>query len=199
MNSNPDPQSVVFGAIMLGALTTLCIYFFVRSAQMLWARIKYKQSYLNGPHLIEYSGLRACEGPHSWEEVTLAVRGIEPGSYRVCNKCGQIQGRDDVMLNEIGVQQMNEAAEIRGQIAQAKKEYTDRVNGMADNFILSYIRREFPEVEQDLELGDRLFDLAKFSFDAQNAAIDKVNAEVEAQKDLDERYKDWADKIKGNA
>jgi len=195
MNSDYE-KLLLLDAVITGLMVGVGFYVLLNVIIIAVKIFKNEKIYKTLPRLVKFSEERACKGPHSWEYVTLAMRGLEPGKYQVCNKCGKIMGYDDKMLSEEGVAQLKEAAEIRERIEKEQKEYQDRVNALADSYIDRYISNTFDKKEVSL---DKLKALVQYAFVAQAQASEKVEAEYAAQEDLDQRYEDWQNNIKGNA
>lgn len=54
----------------------------------------------------EYAGLeyatddKLCKGPHSWDQMKLAIDPLPYGKYTICKDCGFVSGQTDWMLNK---------------------------------------------------------------------------------------------------
>ncbi len=194
-----DPQTSAIALVFLGSVVALVGLMLVRSVKMLWQRAKLEHKYLTMPRLVEYSALYACKDLHDWQEVLLALRGIEAGRYRICAKCGVICNNEQLMLSKEAIAQMKETSEATA-IKQAEEDaIADRVDSLADAYIEQYIKKNFTEEINDARMIGKLHELARYAFVAQTQAQDKIVAEMLGQTELEDRYASWSGKTKGNA
>ncbi len=184
---------------VLGAFLGLGLAGLILTARRLFTMIALEYEYFKNPRLIPYCPQTACDGPHQWVEVSLGLRGLEPGMYQACSVCGAITGNHDWMLAPITLKKMEEGLKAISEAQAAVDARLQRIADLADQYIDKYIRVRFPEELNDADFGQRLRSLVLFSLTAQTAAQEKIEAEEAAQADLDSRYDSWPSKIKGNA
>lgn len=189
-------EVITFG--VMGAMLMLCIILFIRSAVLLWRKMKMEYQYLKHPRIVPYDGSKVCAHSHNWVDVMLALRGIEPGTYRICVACGVISGNLNVMVSDEVLEQTNENLALLEQKREFEKQVNERINDLTEGYVRQYVIKEFSDEFKDPKFVERLLNFSDFTLQAKEDAIQKVAAELEAQKDLDQRYAEWP-KPKGNA
>jgi len=185
--------------VALGAMLAFFGALFIRGMFLFWQRARMEYLYLKNPRIVPFDQERTCDGPHAWSDATLALRDLPYGQYKVCRECGSLMGHNHLMVSDEALKQINEGIKLAEQAQAVQKEMNERINTKADAYIDHYIETHFPEEVNDLEYVDKLRALAQYAFAAQDAAKEKVAAEIQAQKELDARYADWPSKVKGNA
>lgn len=178
------------------------MFFSSLAAKQLFAfydKVKLEYAYMKHPRLIEYSMLRACEDPHKWREVVLALRGLPVGKYTICTECGSIIGQDAFMCSDQVLQQVKEGVELMDKKAELQRQVNDRIEGLRSAYVDHYIKRNFSQEVNDIHLAEKLRALGRYSVTALADATEKVASELTAQTDLDKRYEAWPSKLKGNA
>lgn len=197
---NSEPNLMVLGAIF-GALISLLCALAIKVALNLWTTIKFELEYLKHPRLVAHDEIKLCQDPHRWVDVQLALRGLSPGHYKVCQECGCILNNSEFVVSSEVLQQAKEALEILQKRDAEKKELTDRIFELSDRSINNEITRTLISLAGTSQIGSTdsrkmLKDLIDFSFKAIDEATDKVTAENKARLELEKKYDSWASKVK---
>jgi len=194
---NSQNEALIFACF--GFLIGILWVGFVISAKWIWQYLKFEYEYMKHPRLVPHVEELICKDVHAWSAVTLALRGLEAGEYRVCQKCGCISGNSSVMLSNEALAQVNQGLALLQQRKQLEQLVQERIATLTDIYVTQFISREFVSESRDATFVTKLNQFADFVLEAQVTAAEKVASELEAQKDLDARYAGWPDKIKGNA
>lgn len=192
-------EAVTF--VGLGFCLAFFGYFTILQARDWYARVLLEYEYMKHPRLVEYSERQVCpQGePHKWRDVTLALRGLPVGKYKVCTTCASICGNSQFMVSNQVLDQIEEASKLLDQKAALELEIQNRIADLACAYVDQYIKRNFVQEVNDVHLADKLRALSKYTISALADASEKVASELTAQSDLEAKYKDWPSKIKGNA
>ena len=183
--------------IALGSMIAVLGAIAIRIGYQAYLNFKFELEYLRHPRLVPYNEFAGCHQPHAWVNVDLALRGLPPGRYKVCQECGTITNNTEFMLSKEVLEHIKEANEILAKTAAAEKEVMDRINALADSMINHYIRYE--NMHDGFHSEARLKALVQYAFAAQAEARDKVEAEQVQKRALEDRYAGWSKKTGGNA
>lgn len=194
MNSLSDLQLASLGGIMLAFASMLV----VRIGMAVYGHIKYELAYRRHPRVVNYNEDQACKDPHKWQQVTLAVRYLDPGIYKVCLDCGAISGNETVMLSNEALDALQEQIKNADKQKELERLIQARITAIIDRQVTDFINRSFPKESNDPTFVNKLLELSELTLETQERAIEKVSAELELQEDFGTEV-EWSDNAKGNA
>lgn len=174
---NDQSEMFVFAGMLLAFASVAA----ARVALALWGHYKFERAYRKHPRVVKYNQYQACQSSHKWQEFKLAVRRLDPGTYKVCMDCGSIAGNFQYMVsNEL----LDQAAEVLKK-AEAKAEMERKIQSMVaaivDHRISEFILREFAKESSDPTFVNKLMELAEFTLASQEQAIGEVATKLEFQ------------------
>lgn len=181
------------GAI-LGFMIALALFFAWRTGIAIHAFIDFSKSWDDFVRSKPIDKRETCQSkPHSWEDITLAVRHVEPGKYLVCKECGVISGTE-YMLNKAGVKQLNQSIEIKRLFDEETKKYNAKVaegvKVIRDRWVNANLLN-LCTIEDPKKMRANLEAFSKIMVSATGEVKDKIASETRAQDELSERYKNW--------
>jgi hypothetical protein len=112
--------------------------------------------------------------PHTWTRTTLALRGLDPGSYLVCTSCGLVSGHH-FRLNEPGLEVLNNNTKLNAVKAQREEWEVTRtqeiLNADFEFWTKTYLKHFGFSAAEDLEL---LRQFSKFTVESVNDATHRA-------------------------
>ncbi len=97
---------VIYGLFCVAAGIYACLSF-----QAIDAWITYFRTRNRFPALIKIKKQQLCQF-HAWTYMNLALRGLNPGKYSVCSKCGNV-ANTKLKVNKPGLEHYNEAKKLK--------------------------------------------------------------------------------------
>lgn len=173
-----DPRDLICIGMLIGSGLTVAGSLTILGLKMLYHKIKFELAYARHPRVVPYNHDKVCVEHCEWIWATLVMRDLPYGRYRICRKCGSINGNHDLMVSAEVLAQANEALANQ----QAKLAEQNRVDARVRDLTLAYSKLPTATVETVLQ--------------AQRDAVEKVTAELEAQEDA-AKYDAWTTRTDG--
>lgn len=177
-----------------GALTIVLYELITAGIKVAIDRLARKMNAENFPTLVPKDAKRMCDGPHKWELITLVLEGLAPGDYDVCVDCGEVPASEELMMSEVGMQQLSESLKLLALKDEKKTAIASSTERLTAQAIEQYVIKHFAEELNDAGYFAKLQALLTFAKKARVEAGYK--AEVEAENELGHNH--WTDK-EGNA
>jgi hypothetical protein len=98
--------------------------------------------------------------PHEWHKTTLALRGLDPGSYLVCLKCGTVSGTP-FRLNDPGLEVLRNNIKLEAEKKAKHERQLNRTQEILEADFNYWVNTYLQEFSVDKEKNRQL--LRKFS------------------------------------
>lgn len=167
-------NNAMFFLIFMSMLNGVFIY---KTVEMVWGWVDIYFKDRVFPSLERMNFKESCK-LHSWKNMKLVVRGLEPATYKVCSDCGFIFGTKK-RLNKPGLEVYRthqEALRLEGEIFdKALRIRQIKLDLAMNNMIKTFISCDTVKPLQDnIEFMQNFFRKAVIEIDVVNQSIEKV-------------------------
>lgn len=157
--------------------------FLYRSAMVIQAYLETRRRRKAYPSMVKVDHT-ACKDVHKWDEIQLALAGIEPGYYKVCTICGQIaKSGSPRKLNGPGMEvyknQLKRRKEAREKLLAAKTKHQQRTTDVMLRMIRDHARSLGTDNATNVEVLQQFFRKSSIELESLYVELHKEVEEIE--------------------
>lgn len=190
MPSNPDPLFMLVFMI-ISMINGMVLYRIAGHAKYIlshyWNRTQF-------PKLIGADEGYGCgfkdsnpkgESHHHWVKTVLAMYGVEPGHYLVCDHCGIVAGKTHLRLNAAGIEVLKNNAKLQEERAEKERNFeksVTRFSEILDADRIMWIKTYINQFGRDQAKNEELLaEFSKFTVESMEAAGTRVKEEFKGK------------------
>lgn len=172
-------------ATLLGIMWVLMAasgIFLYKSVLVIGAYLTTRRRRREYPSMVAVDPKTACKEVHTWDEIKLALAGLEPGYYKVCTTCGQIaKGGSLRKLNGPGMEvyknQLKRRRENQAKLDAVKLKRQQMTNDIMLKMIRDHARSLDGDNANNVEVLQQFF---------RKSSIELESMYIELHKDIEE-------------